>query len=79
MTILPTPDEERAIQKAIEAGLIESIDQLIDSALQKLPLTEHSCGSREEAVRRMQEFGEQHHLSLGEPITRILLHQSHRL
>jgi hypothetical protein len=33
---------------------------------------------REEAVRRMLEFGEKHHLSLGEPITRAVLHEGHR-
>jgi hypothetical protein len=31
---------------------------------------------RAEAVRRMVEFGEKHHL--GEPITRKLLHEGHR-
>lgn len=35
-------------------------------------------GAREEAVQRMLEFGEKHHLSLGEPITRKLLHEGHR-
>ena len=34
--------------------------------------------ARVEAVRRMVEFGEKHHLSLGEPITRKLLHEGHR-
>jgi hypothetical protein len=34
--------------------------------------------ARVEAVRRMAEFGEKHHLSLGEPITRKLLHEGHR-
>lgn len=34
--------------------------------------------SREEAVRRMLEFGEKHHLTLGEPITRKFLHEGHR-
>jgi hypothetical protein len=33
---------------------------------------------REEAVRRMLEFGEKHHLSFGEPITRSVLHEGHR-
>jgi len=33
---------------------------------------------REKAVRRMLEFGEKYHLSLGEPITRRLLHEGHR-
>ncbi len=35
-------------------------------------------GAREEAVRRMIEFGEKHHLNLGEPITRQFLHEGHR-
>jgi uncharacterized protein (DUF1778 family) len=34
--------------------------------------------AREEAVRRMIEFGEKHHLTLDEPITRELLHEGHR-
>jgi hypothetical protein len=33
---------------------------------------------REEAVRRMLEFGEKYRLTLGEPITRKLLHEGHR-
>lgn len=33
---------------------------------------------REEAVRRMLEFGDKYHLSLSEPITRELLHEGHR-
>jgi hypothetical protein len=33
---------------------------------------------RQEAVRRMLEFGDKYHLSLGEPITRELLHEGHR-
>jgi len=34
--------------------------------------------TREAAVQRMLEFGEKYHLSLGEPVTRTLLHQGHR-
>jgi hypothetical protein len=34
--------------------------------------------SRQEAVRRMLEFGDKHHLDLGEPITRESLHDGHR-
>jgi hypothetical protein len=33
---------------------------------------------REEAVRRMLEFGDKYHFSLGEPITRDVLHEGHR-
>jgi hypothetical protein len=34
---------------------------------------------REDAVRRMVEFGEKYRLSLGEPVTRDLLHEGHRV
>jgi hypothetical protein len=34
--------------------------------------------ARAEAVRRMLEFGDKHCLSLGEPVTRSLLHEGHR-
>ena len=34
--------------------------------------------AREEAVRHMLEFGEKYRLSLGEPVTRSLLHEGHR-
>jgi hypothetical protein len=34
--------------------------------------------TREEAVRRMVEFGDKYHLSLGEPLTRQFLHEGHR-
>ena len=33
---------------------------------------------RTEAVRRMLEFGDSHHLSLAEPVTRAGLHENHR-
>ena len=33
---------------------------------------------RAEAVRQMLEFGEKHRLSLGEPVSRALLHEGHR-
>lgn len=34
--------------------------------------------AREEAVRRVLEFEKNHHLSLGEPVTRQILHEGHR-
>ena len=34
--------------------------------------------AREAAVRGMLEFGDRYHLSLGEPVTRTLLHEGHR-
>lgn len=48
-----------------------------EAALQAAPDTAAQT-AREEAVRRMLEFGEKHRLTLGEPITRKLLHEEHR-
>jgi len=48
-----------------------------ESAAQATP-TANGNPAREEAVRRMLEFGEKYHLTLGEPITRGLLHEGHR-
>ena len=79
MTIILKPEQERAIQEAIEAGVIRSVDEFIEAAIESLPHGEAKPASREEAIRRMQEFGDKYHLSLGEPITRKLLHEGHRL
>ena len=78
MTITLTPDQEKAIRDAIKAGLVESVDEFIETAIEALPHTEEIAPSREEAVRRMREFGERYRLSLGEPVTRKLLHEEHR-
>ena len=53
---------------------------LVESAAQPSALntTAAEQSGRVEAVRRMVAFGEKHHLSLGEPITRELLHEGHR-
>jgi hypothetical protein len=72
----------------IEAGLLaqarasgmaldEYLLSLVESAAQ--PSANHAAiaaPSREEAVRRMMEFGETHRLSLGEPVIRTLLHEA---
>lgn len=80
MTITLRPEQEKAIQHAIDAGVIHSLDELIESAIATLPRHEHPAGhrSRSEAVRRMKEFGDKHRLNPGEPITRNLLHEGHR-
>jgi len=80
MTITLTPAQERAIQEAIESGALRSVDEFIDTAIAALPHTEEAGNglSREEAVRRMEEFGEKYKLEFGEPITRKLLHEGHR-
>jgi len=79
MTIKLTPEQEEAIQRAIKSGAVRSVDEFIETAIALLPQAkEQNGGSRQAAVRDMIEFGEKYRLSLGEPITRKLLHEGHR-
>jgi Arc/MetJ-type ribon-helix-helix transcriptional regulator len=79
MTIQLSPEQERAIQDAIKSGFVRSVDEFIEVAIAMLPQPkDQNENSRREAIRRMEEFGKKYHLSLGEPITRRLLHEGHR-
>ena len=78
------------LKPEVEAGLLAQAQasgmpleqfllSVVESAAQSTPRnTAVEVPARAEAVRRMVEFGEKHHLSLGEPITRRLLHEGHR-
>jgi hypothetical protein len=77
------------LKPEVEAGLLAQaqasgmpLEQfllfLVESAAQSARNTAAEQPGRVEAVRRMVEFGEKHRLSLGEPITRELLHEGHR-
>jgi hypothetical protein len=78
------------LKPEVEAGLLaranasgmaleEYLLSLAEEAALQAPGTGASTKpAREEAVRRMLEFGEKYHLTLGEPITRKLLHDGHR-
>lgn len=37
MTITLRPDQERAIQQAIQAGVVRSVDEFIENAIEALP------------------------------------------
>jgi hypothetical protein len=78
MTIKLTREQEEAIQHAIKFGFVRSVDEFINTAISMLPHPKnYTDSSRRDAVRRMEEFGEKYHLSLGEPITRKLLDEGH--
>jgi hypothetical protein len=69
--------QARARGMSLEEYLLFLVEEATLQAVpSKTPLT--GPQTREETVRRMLEFGEKHHLSLGEPITRKLLHDGHR-
>ncbi len=88
MTIELKPEETQIIDQAIQAGLIQRPDEIVGMAVKTLSSRlealrsrveqNQATASRYEAVRRMQEFGKTHGLSLGEPITRKLMHDGHR-
>jgi Arc/MetJ-type ribon-helix-helix transcriptional regulator len=79
MIIQLSPEQERAIQEAIKSGFVRSVDEFIEMAIAMLPRVEdRGESSRQEAIRRMEEFGEKYRLSLEEPMTRRLLHEGHR-
>jgi Arc/MetJ-type ribon-helix-helix transcriptional regulator len=78
MTIILKPDQERVIQEAIEAGVIRSVDEFIETAIDALPHSEPGVSARADAVRRMREFGDKYQLNLGEPVSRKFLHEGHR-
>jgi hypothetical protein len=79
------------LRPEVEAGLLAraqasgmALDEYLLSLAEEAALAA-SPGSaasvrteREEAVRRMLEFGEKHRLTLGEPVTRKLMHEGHR-
>jgi len=80
VTIDLKPEQEQIIREQLATGRYGSVEEVLDTALASLPQDrgfdrEH----RREAVRRMIEFGERHKLSLGEPATRQLLHEGHRI
>ena len=68
MTISPTPEQERKIQEALRAGLIESPEQLLDVGLEHLGGCRAGSGAPDsigDAVDRVANFGKRHGLSLG--------------
>jgi Arc/MetJ-type ribon-helix-helix transcriptional regulator len=80
MIIELKPEQEKIIREQLASGRYSSVDDVVDTALSKLTRDEQpDPGARREAIRRMREFGDRHKLSLGEPITRKLLHEGHRI
>jgi Arc/MetJ-type ribon-helix-helix transcriptional regulator len=80
VTIELKPEQEHIIQQQLATGLYRSVEEVLDTALASLPHDLHfDREHRREGIRRMIEFGERRKLTLGEPITRQLLHEGHRL
>lgn len=83
MTIELRPEDTRVINEAIQAGLIHDADQVVGVGVETLRSRLEEClvsekPTRQEAVRAMLAFGDKYQLSLGERMTRDLLHERHR-
>jgi hypothetical protein len=83
ITLKLTPDVEAGLLVQAQASGM-TLEKYLLSVVEEVALPakqgakQPANGVREEAVRRMLEFGEKHHLSLGEPVTRRFLHEGHR-
>ncbi len=78
MTIeIRNPELEAIIRQRLNTGDFRDVeDMLLKTLATETPVPGSS--SRREAIKRMQEFGDKYRLSLGEPITRDLMHEGHR-
>jgi Arc/MetJ-type ribon-helix-helix transcriptional regulator len=55
------PEQERMIQEQLASGQFKSVDEVITTALSRLP---HKSRSNQSAVARMMEFSSQHSVKL---------------
>jgi Arc/MetJ-type ribon-helix-helix transcriptional regulator len=80
VTIELKPEQEQIIRQQLASGLYGSVEEVLDTALASLPNdARFDREHRREAVRRMIEFAERRKVRLGEPVTRQLLHEGHRI
>jgi hypothetical protein len=83
MTFELKREDAQIVDNAIRAGLIHSPDDVVEVGVETLRVRLRSRVSteltpRQEAVQRMQEFGDEYRLTLGGRVTRDLLHEGHR-
>jgi Arc/MetJ-type ribon-helix-helix transcriptional regulator len=76
MTVVLKPEQERMIQEQLASGQFESVDEVLTTALSRLP---HRRKSNHAAVARMIEFSREHSVKLppGETVEG-LLREGHR-
>ena len=85
LTLEPEVEAELLVRaQAKGMALQEYLQSIIrQEARQGVPspreTTANQSTLRQEAISRMLQFGDRYHLSLGEPISRALLHEGHRL
>ncbi|MGD0435915.1 MAG: hypothetical protein ABSB86_05590 [Bryobacteraceae bacterium] len=80
MTITLTSDQEKAIKRAIDAGLVRSVDEFIETAIGALPLPESGFDPERAsaAVARIRELRKGVRLDLQGMSIRELAHIGHK-
>jgi Arc/MetJ-type ribon-helix-helix transcriptional regulator len=83
MTITLTPDQERAIQEAIESGMIGSVDEFLEKAIEALPCQGSETqgfdpAKARQAAERMKELRKGVRLERGNMSLREFAHIGHR-
>lgn len=80
MTITLNPTQERAIRDAIEAGLVQSVDEFIDTAIEALPHQERAFNKEvaRAAVARIRELRKGVRLDLEGMSLREFAHLGHK-
>jgi Arc/MetJ-type ribon-helix-helix transcriptional regulator len=80
MTITLTPNQERVIKLAIDAGLVRSVDDFIDSAIEALPHREPSFDKEkaQAAIARIRDLRRGVRLDLQGMSLREFAHIGHR-
>lgn len=80
MTITLTSEQERAIRSAIRAGVVRSVDEFIDTAIEALPRQESGFDKEvaRAAVARIRELRKGVRLGLQGMSLREFAHIGHR-
>jgi Arc/MetJ-type ribon-helix-helix transcriptional regulator len=80
MTITLTPNQEKSIKRAIDAGLVRSVDDFIASAIEALPRQEQAFDPEkaQAAVARIRDLRKGVRLDLQGMSLREFAHIGHR-
>lgn len=78
MTITLTPNQEKSIKRAIDAGLVRSVDDFIASAIDALPHQAFDHEKAQAAVARIRDLRKGVRLDLRGMSLRKFAHIGHR-
>jgi hypothetical protein len=80
MTITLTPDQEKAIQDAISSGVVRSLNEFIESAIEALPRSDSEFNLKRaaESVARIRELRKGVRLDRHGMSIREIAHLGHR-